>query len=132
MKLDGKVVLVTGAGRNIGRSIATLCASEGAHLVIGTAENRAALEKTAELCRANGASEVVQVHGDVASPEDCASMVHAALERFGHIDGLVNPVAIRPRSPFAQVTWEQWRRVLDVNLGGMFNLCKQVVPGMVE
>ncbi len=132
MKLDGKVVLVTGAGRNIGRSIATLCAAEGARLIIGTAENRAALEQTAELCRAQGATEVVQVLGDVASPEDCATMVQAALDRFGHIDGLVNPVAIRPRVPFAQVTWEQWRRVLDVNLGGTFNLCKLVVPGMIE
>ena len=94
MKLDGKVVLVTGAGRNIGRSIATLCAAEGARLIIGTAENRAALEQTAELCRAQGATEVVQVLGDVASPEDCATMVQAALDRFGHIDGLVNPVAI--------------------------------------
>jgi 3-oxoacyl-[acyl-carrier protein] reductase len=132
MRLDGKVVLVTGAGRNIGRSIATLFAGEGARLIVGTAANRAALETTAEMCRARGASEVVPVVGDVASPEDCAAMVQAGLDRFGRIDALVNTVAIRPRLPFEQVTWDLWRRVLDVNLGGTFNLCKLVVPGMVE
>jgi 3-oxoacyl-[acyl-carrier protein] reductase len=132
MKLDGKVVLVTGAGRNIGRAIAALCAAEGARLIIGTAADRASLEDTARLCRERGAGHVLQVTGDVARPEDCAVMVATALDRFGRIDALVNPVAIRPRLPFADVTWDQWRRVLDVNLGGMFNLCKLVVPGMIE
>jgi len=132
VKLDGKVILVMGAGRNIGRSIATLCAAEGARLAIGTAADRASLDQTASLCRERGATDIVQVTGDVASPEDCAAMVKSALDRFGRIDALVNPVAIRPRVPFAQVTWEQWRRVLDVNLGGTFNLCKLVVPGMIE
>src|SRR5262245_15174118 len=84
------------------------------------------------MCRARGAAEVVQVVGDVASPQDCAAMVQAGLDRFGQIDALVNPVAIRPRLPFEQVTWDLWRRVLDVNLGGTFNLCKLVVPGMIE
>lgn len=131
-RLDGKVVFVTGAGRNIGRAIATLCASEGARLVIGTAANREALAMTADQCRERGATDVLQVAGDVASPADCAAMVNAALEHFGQIDALVNPVAIRPRVPFAQVTWEQWQRVLDVNLGAMFTLCQLVVPGMRE
>jgi 3-oxoacyl-[acyl-carrier protein] reductase len=106
--------------------------AEGARLIIGTAENRAALDETAELCRAAGATELVHALGDVASPSDCETMVHAALDRFGHIDALVNPVAIRPRVPFAEVSYEQWQRVLDVNLSGMFNLCKRVVPGMIE
>jgi NAD(P)-dependent dehydrogenase (short-subunit alcohol dehydrogenase family) len=59
-------------------------------------------------------------------------MVQQALDRFGRIDVLVNTVAIRPGQRFADVTWDLWRRVLDVNLGGTFNLSKLVVPGMQE
>ena len=124
--------MVTGAGRNIGRAIATTFASEGASLIIGTSSDRASLERTADMCRERGATDVLQVLGDVASPDATASMVHEALDRFGRIDVLVNTVAIRPGIRFADLTWDQWRRVLDVNLGGTFNLCKLVVPGMIE
>jgi 3-oxoacyl-[acyl-carrier protein] reductase len=131
VRLAGKVALVTGAGRNIGRAIATTFAAEGAQLIIGTGSDRASLEHTATACRQHGV-EVVQVVGDVGSPEDSAEMVRVGIERFGRIDVLINTVAIRPAIPFREITWEQWRRVLDVNLGGTFNLCKLVVPGMIE
>ncbi len=84
------------------------------------------------MCRERGATQILQVTGDVASPDATAAMVQEALHRFGRIDVLINTVAIRPGIRFADTTWEQWRRVLDVNLGGTFNLSKLVVPGMIE
>jgi 3-oxoacyl-[acyl-carrier protein] reductase len=131
MRLAGRIALVTGAGRNIGRAIATTFAAEGASLVIATGSDRASLEQTAAACREHGV-EVEQVVGDVASPDETAAMVRLGLERFGRIDVLASTVAIRPGIRFADITWEQWHRVLDVNLGGTFNLCKAVVPGMIE
>ncbi len=131
MRLDKRVALVTGAARNIGQAIATTFAEEGATLAIATGSDHAGLGRTAELCRAHG-SDVLEVYGDVADPMDCQRVVDQTLERFGRIDVLVNTVAIRPGVRFADLTWEVWRRVLDVNLGGTFNLSKLVVPGMVE
>jgi 3-oxoacyl-[acyl-carrier protein] reductase len=131
VRLEGKVALVTGAGRNIGRAIATTFAAEGARLIIGTGADSASLDQTAADCRERGA-DVLQVLGDVASPSDTAEWVRLGTERFGRIDVLINTVAIRPGIRFADITWEQWHRVLDVNLGGTFNLCKAVVPGMIE
>jgi 3-oxoacyl-[acyl-carrier protein] reductase len=131
VKLANRVALVTGAARNIGRAVATTLASEGAQLVIATGSDRDALARTAEMCRAHEV-DVLEVFGDVASPADCASMVDQALARFGRVDVLVNTVAIRPAVRFGDMTWELWHRVLDVNLGGTFNLTKLVVPGMVE
>jgi 3-oxoacyl-[acyl-carrier protein] reductase len=131
VKLANRVALVTGAARNIGRAVATTFASEGAQLVVATASDRDGLGHTAEMCRAHEV-DVVEVFGDVASPEDCASMVDQALAHFGRVDVLVNTVAIRPAVRFGDMTWELWHRVLDVNLGGTFNLTKLVVPGMVE
>jgi 3-oxoacyl-[acyl-carrier protein] reductase len=131
VRLEGKVALVTGAGRNIGRAIATTFAAEGASLIVGTGADSASLEQTAAACRERGV-DVLQVLGDVASPADTAEWVRLGTERFGRIDVLINTVAIRPGIRFADITWEQWHRVLDVNLGGTFNLCKAVVPGMIE
>jgi NAD(P)-dependent dehydrogenase (short-subunit alcohol dehydrogenase family) len=123
--------MVTGAARNIGQAVATTFAAEGAQLVIATASDQIGLGGTATSCRSCGA-DVLEVFGDVASPVDCAKMVDQARERFGRIDVLVNTVAIRPGVRFADMTWELWRRVLDVNVGGTFNLAKLVVPEMIE
>jgi 3-oxoacyl-[acyl-carrier protein] reductase len=131
VRLEGKVAFVTGAGRNIGRAIATLFAAEGAQLVVGSGSDAASLAETARRCRESGV-EVLEVLGDVASPEDTSAMVRRALDRFGRVDVLANTVAIRPGVRFADMTWEQWQRVLNVNLGGTFNLCKPLVPGMIE
>src|SRR5690349_2383910 len=104
MRLQGKIALVTGAGRNIGRAIATTFATEGAQLIIATGSDRASLAQTAQSCRDRGAENVLEVLGDVGSPSDCAAMVGQALERFGRIDALVNTVAVRPAIPFADIT----------------------------
>jgi NAD(P)-dependent dehydrogenase (short-subunit alcohol dehydrogenase family) len=125
------VALVTGAARNIGAAIATTFAAEGAQLIVATGTDHAGLGRTAAACREEGV-DVLEVLGDVASPIDCAAMVSQAIDRFGRVDVLVNTVALRPGVPFADLTWELWQRVLDVNLGGTFNLTKLVVPGMIE
>jgi 3-oxoacyl-[acyl-carrier protein] reductase len=130
-RLAGKVALVTGASRNIGRAVAVLFAAEGASLALGTQANAAALAETARRCRAVGA-DVLELQGDVADRAVCTRLVDEATARYGRVDVLVNTVAFRPRTPFLQVTPAEWQRVLDVNLGATFHLCQLVVPGMIE
>ena len=131
MRLANRVALVTGAARNIGQAVATTFAAEGAQLAVATRTDQVGLSRTADACRDRGA-RVLEVLGDVASPSECEAMVNQTIDQFGRIDVLVNTVAIRPGVRFADLTWELWRRVLDVNLGGTFNLTKLVVPGMIQ
>jgi NAD(P)-dependent dehydrogenase (short-subunit alcohol dehydrogenase family) len=100
-------------------------------LIVVTGSNRGGLAKTATRSRQREV-DVLEVLGDVASQQDCANMVNQAIARFGRVDVLVNTVAMRPGVRFADVTWELWQRVLDVNLGATFSLAQFVVPGMIE
>src|SRR3954452_10097500 len=119
MRLDGKVALITGAGRNIGRAIATTFAREGARLAIATRADAEALHETALAC---GDAEVLEMLGDVAQPETVRDMVRQTIDRFGRVDVLVSSVGFRPRVPFLEMTAEMWQRVLDTNLSATFHL----------
>src|ERR1700759_1079181 len=99
-ELSGKVAMVTGAGRNIGRAIALALAEGGASLVINARSNRAEAEAVAGEIEATGGKAAVHI-GDVADAEAVQAMVDAAVERFGRIDVLVNNAALRREKPFA-------------------------------
>ena len=130
MRFQGRTVLITGASRNIGRATALAFAREGANLVL-TARSRAAeLEAVAGEARAVGA-QVLAVLADVADPAQVQDTVRQATERFGAVDVLVNNAAIRPYGPVLQVTPEQWRQVLAVDLDGPFFCIQAVLPGMM-
>ncbi len=129
-RFEDKVVFVTGAAAGIGRATALRLASEGAsvYIVDVAAEG---LEETAKLCEATGAS-VVSAHCDVTSEEEIRSNIAACVERFGRLDTLCNIAGILLLDHFANISVEQFRRVLEVNLVGTFMLSQAALPHLIE
>jgi 3-oxoacyl-[acyl-carrier protein] reductase len=130
MSLQGRVALVTGAGRNIGRATALALARAGADVVVNARQNRDELASVAEEIRRCGvrALPIVADMGDAAAVQQ---MCAQALETFGKVDILINNASIRPHVPFVEMTWEQWDEVLRVDLHAAFWTTKAVVPGMI-
>ncbi|AUG77450.1 oxidoreductase [Kitasatospora sp. MMS16-BH015] len=142
-RLQGKTVLVTGAGRGLGRICAVRCAEQGADLVLlDIAADRPGvpyplasadqLERTAALCREAGAATLT-VAADVSSSEQVAGAVEAALARYGRIDVLVNNAGIAAPSGRAvhEITDDEWQLMLDVDLSGAWRMIRAVAPGML-
>ena len=130
-RLEGKVALVTGAGRNIGRATVLKLAAEGADVVVNARANREEAEAVATEARALGV-EALPVLADVADRSQVGAMMATAMERFGRIDILINNAAIRPHKPFTEVTVEDWERVRGVVLDGAFYCTHAVIPSMVQ
>lgn len=131
MRLDGKVALVTGASRNIGREIALTFAREGADLILNTRQSARELDEVAAQCRELGAQTVTAVC-DVGDADSVRKMVADGIDQLGKIDVLVSNVAIRPHRPITEVSDEEWLQVMNTNLNSAFYLCKAVLPGMLE
>ncbi len=129
--IEGKVVLITGAGRNIGRATAEMFAAEGARLVLTTRRSQDLLDETAAACRTAGA-EVTTALCDVADEDQVNAMVETAERAFGAVDVLVNNAAHRIQGPFLEQTTEDWRATAGVNLDGVIFASRAVLPGMVE
>ncbi|HYW61672.1 MAG TPA: 3-oxoacyl-ACP reductase FabG [Bradyrhizobium sp.] len=128
-ELTGKVAIVTGAGRNIGRAIALALAEAGASVVINARSNRAEAEAVAREIEAIGGKALVHL-GDVADAAAVQAMADAALKRFGRIDILVNNAALRREKPFAEMSYADWREIMDVTLDGAFHCVKVCLPGL--
>lgn len=128
-ELTGKVAVVTGAGRNIGRAIALALADGGASIVVNARSNRAEAEAVARAIEAAGGNALVQV-GDVADAKAVQAMVDAAVKQFGRIDVLVNNAALRREKPFAEMSYREWREILDVTLDGAFHCVKACLPAL--
>ncbi|HWQ14026.1 MAG TPA: glucose 1-dehydrogenase [Roseiflexaceae bacterium] len=128
--LTDKVVLITGAGRGIGRAIAEACAARGAHLALGS-RTVAESEATAAACRASGIRAAAW-ELDVARVASIRAFVTRALETFGRIDVLVNNAGVNVPKPALQVTEEEFDLIVDVNLKGVFFMSAAVAQSMVE
>jgi len=116
-KLDGKVALVTGSGRNIGRATVLKLAGEGAHVVVNARSNQAEADAVAREARDRGV-KALAVIADVAKKDQVDAMVARAMSEFGRIDILINNAAIRPHKPFTEVTMQDWEHVRGVVLDG--------------
>jgi 3-oxoacyl-[acyl-carrier protein] reductase len=121
----GKIALVTGAGRGIGRGIALRLAREGADVLVNAARNRDAAQQTAEAIRTLGRRALVAM-ADVADEEAVSDMVARGEAELGPIEILVNNAGILKSGPIADLSRKDWQRVLDVNLTGPF-LCSRIV-----
>ena len=109
-KLDGKVALITGSGRNIGRATALKLAGEGANVVVNARSNKEEAESVAAEVRQLGV-KALPILADVANKEQVDSMVSMAMSEFGRVDILINNAAIRPHKSFLDVTLEDWEEV---------------------
>lgn len=129
--LDGKVALVTGAGRNIGRAIALHLARDGAAVVVNGRSDRAAAEAVAAEIVAMG-GQAMACLADVSDPGAVAAMAEAAVARFGGIDIAVSNAGLRRQTPFLEMRLDEWREILSVALDGAFILAQAVVPRMIR
>ena len=130
-KLDGKVALITGSGRNIGRATALKLAGEGAHIVVNARTNQAEADAVAHAVRDRGV-KALAVLADLGNKDQVDAMVARALDEFGRVDILINNAAIRPHKPFTEVTVQDWEHVRGVVLDGAFYCTQAAIPSMVK
>ena len=130
-KLDGKVALVTGAGRNIGRATVLQCAAAGASVIVNARRNKDEAEAVAAEARALGVKALVAL-ADVANRQQVDSMIQAAIAEFGRIDILINNAAIRPHKAFTEISVQDWEEVRGVVLDGAFYCTRAVIQSMVD
>jgi NAD(P)-dependent dehydrogenase (short-subunit alcohol dehydrogenase family) len=126
MKLQDRVAIVTGAAQGIGRAAAQKLADEGAKVVLADIQGEAVERAAAELADARG----LQV--DVSKADDVQRMVDETLERHGRLDALVNVAAIVPFTEWDDIDFDEWRRVMSVNLDGLFLCIKAAEKPMRE
>ncbi len=126
-----KTVLVTGASRGIGRSIAMKFASEGYNVVMNYEKNEQAARKTKNDVEAFGVGALL-IKADVSDDTKVEQMIRDARIYFGNIDIVINNAGIAYRKLFQDVTSEEWHRIFDVNVNGVYNVCKHTIPKMIE
>src|SRR3990170_7818679 len=129
-ELAGKVALVTGGARNIGRAIARSLAAGGAAVMVNANTSREEAERTLAMIESAAGKGAVQI-ADVTDAAAVAAMVEATLRRFGRLDFLVNNAAVRAETPFAEIRFEQWRHVLSTILDGAFICTQACLPHLV-
>jgi 3-oxoacyl-[acyl-carrier protein] reductase len=130
MRLKGNVAIITGAGQGIGHATAVKFATEGAKVAVCDINEEAALA-LAETIRGTGA-EALAFRVDVTDKQSIARMVEGVMAAWGRIDTLVNNAGIVQDAQFRKMTDEQFERVIDVNLKGVYNCTKAVVDIMLE
>ena len=125
-KHQGKVAVVTGASSGMGQEYARLLATQGANLVLAS---RHLATETQKMVEAAG-SKVLAQSCDVTSPEDVKLLANATKSMFGRCDILINNAGIYPFQPFEKMSFEDWRKILAVNLDSLFFTCQAFVPLM--
>jgi 3-oxoacyl-[acyl-carrier protein] reductase len=130
-ELAGKVALVTGGARNIGRAIARSLAAGGASVMVNANTSRAEAEETRALVESAAGHAAVHM-ADVTDPAAVAAMLEATVARFGRLDILVNNAAVRAETPFAEIRFEDWRRVLSTVLDGAFLCAQACLPHLIR
>lgn len=128
--LEGRVAIVTGSARNIGRATARMLAGEGAAVVIHARQDKAGVDEAVQLLTAEGATAIGHL-ADLSNEAGAQSLIDAAVSRFGRIDILVNNAGVAPPpTPIEDTKEEDWDRVIAADLKGPFLLCRAIVPTM--
>ncbi|THF84629.1 SDR family NAD(P)-dependent oxidoreductase [Cohnella fermenti] len=129
-RLEGKIVVITGAGSGIGRCSAQLFAREGASVVVNDV-NESRGRETERLIEEEG-HQALFIHADVCNPESVQDMVRQAIQHFGRIDVLFNNAGISHVGAIHEVEAEQWDAIMNVNVKGVFLPSKYILPHMME
>jgi 3-oxoacyl-[acyl-carrier protein] reductase len=129
LQLRGRVAIVTGGSRGIGRAIVELLAQLGAHVVVNYLKDARAAEATVSAARAKGV-EAVSCQADVSNPVEAQRLIDTSIEHFKRIDVLVCNAGIWVGAPVEEMTEDLWNRTIDINLKGTWAVCRAVVPRM--
>lgn len=130
LPLHGRVALVTGAGKNIGRAIALTLARDGASVVVNGRNDKAAVDSVVGEIEAAGGKALAAM-GDVSDPAVPALLADQAAKAFGGVDILVSNAGLRRQTSFLDMSYQEWREILSVALDGAFLLGKAIIPQMV-
>ncbi|MDP7206411.1 MAG: SDR family NAD(P)-dependent oxidoreductase, partial [Pirellulaceae bacterium] len=128
---EGKVVLVTGGTRGIGKALALQLAEEGALLALNYMSRTDDAEQTVQEVEQSG-GRAIAIAGDVSQPDAARSIVETAREALGPIDMLVTSAGISIPGPADEISWERWRTTMGINLDGTFNMIYAVKDEMIE
>ncbi len=129
LDLSGRTAVVTGSSKGIGYAIAESLARAGANVTI-SARSEDEVKGAAERLNAEGAGEVIGVRCDVRSHDDVKAMIEATVGRFGGVDILINNAGVGAFAPMGELTPEQWSRVIETNLNGVYFACHEALPHM--
>ena len=129
---DNKVAVITGGSRGIGEKIAEKFATEGYNLVINYVSNIENVEELEARIKGNANIEILFVQADVTSFESCENMINKAIEKFGHIDVVVNNAGITKDGLLMRMKEEDFDKVINVNLKGTYNVTKNAIPHMMK
>ena len=130
MRFKDKTVLVSGAGRNIGKAISLAFAREGGDMVL-VARTAGDVDKVAEECRGLGV-KALPLAADVSRHEEVNRVVKESLDTFGKVDVLVSVVGLRPHRPFWDFSYDDWNQIFNVNVHSTFYFAKALAPSMIE
>lgn len=130
-ELQGRVAIVTGSARNIGRAIALELASAGAAIVVSAQTSAGDAKATVDMVTAAGGRAVMQL-ADVTQVNDAGALIDAALKHFGRVDCLINNAAVRQETPFAELSFEEWRHITGIILDGAFLMTKAALPALAQ
>jgi len=133
MQLEGKVALVSGAASGIGRAVAIAYAREGARVILTDLNEKAGAETVKLIKDTVPRADCVFVRADVSNPEDHEKVLTTAIERFGGLDIACNNAGIGGElNPVGQLSVDGWRKVIDVNLSGVFYAMRVQIPHMLQ
>jgi 3-oxoacyl-[acyl-carrier protein] reductase len=130
-ELAGKVALITGAGKNIGRSIALELAAAGAAIGVNTRASKEDAEKVAQEIRGSGGKAEVYM-ADIVDPKAVQGMVEGVVKRFGRLDFLILNASVRKETAFADMSFDEWRNLISITLDGSFHCVKAALPHMIK
>ena len=129
--LSGRSAIITGGSKGLGKAMAAGLASAGANVLVSSRHGDEAAAAAEEIARDHG-QQAISIEADVSSPEQVEAMVQASLDAFGKIDILINNAGINIRGPIDELSLDDFRTVLNVNVDGVWLCTKTVLPHMKE
>ena len=130
--LEGAVVVVTGAGRGMGRAIAEELGSAGANVVVNYSRSKEPAEEVVQKLSQNGGGEAVAIGADVSKADEAKKLIDETLERFGRIDVLVNNAGITVDKTMKKLTTDDWDQVVQVDLNSSYYTVKAALSQFIE